>query len=176
MSCIWKIIISSTKTDWEPSGWRAAWEKNKLCFLGHQVELASSMPCCTGGQQQPACIRSAASRLWEVILVLYSVLVRHMWNADSIFGLPSTKQTRTCWNETCKGSQWWLRAWKICHMSGGWDKPDCSGEKAPREPHQLCIYIMWEVGYSKEDTGMLFVVLRDSTRDNGHKLNHRKFP
>lgn len=40
----------------------------------------------------------------------------------------------------------------------------------------VCKYIMWEVGYSKEDTGMLFVVLRDSTRGNGHKLNHRKFP
>lgn len=38
----------------------------------------------------------------------------------------------------------------------------------------VCKYIMWEVGYSKEDTAMLIVVLRDSTKSNGHKLKYRK--
>lgn len=49
--------------------------------------------------------RSIASRLSEVILDLYSALVRHIWSDGSRSGLPGTKETGTYWNESSKGLQ-----------------------------------------------------------------------
>ena len=44
-----------------------------------------------------------ASRLREVILPLYSALMRHIWSAGSSSGLPSTRETWAYWKESNEG-------------------------------------------------------------------------
>ena len=61
------------------------------------VRKANSLPGCTG--------KGIANRSTEVILPLYSALVRHVWNAGSSLGLPEVQERFAYWKESNKGPQ-----------------------------------------------------------------------
>lgn len=84
--------------------------------------LSASAPCMS--QQHalevkttnitPGCIRKGiSSRSREVILHLWSVLMRPIWSAGSDSGFPSTRETSTYWNKLSKGAHKHLRDWSI---------------------------------------------------------------
>jgi len=49
--------------------------------------------------------KSTASRLRDMILLLCSALLRHIWSAVSSSRLPSTTERGTYWSETSEGPQ-----------------------------------------------------------------------
>jgi len=46
----------------------------------------------------------AASRSREGIFHLCSALVRHIWSSGASAGLPSTRETWTCWSPSSEGT------------------------------------------------------------------------
>jgi len=72
----------------------------KLTMIQECVLMAKKATSILGCFRQ-----SAASRSREVILLLWSALVRHVWSAVSSAGLPSTRETWTYRNESGKEPQ-----------------------------------------------------------------------
>lgn len=91
--------------------------------------------------------------------------------AVSSSGLPCTKETWTHQRESSKGSWRWWKNWNSPPVRNGWKS--CHSSAWSREVLERISSIL--KGKSVEHRDRLFpVVLSDRTRDNGHKLKHRK--
>lgn len=50
------------------------------------------------------CIRRSIASRSRAVTLLYSALETHIWRAVSSFGICSTSEVWTCWNESSEGS------------------------------------------------------------------------
>lgn len=87
--------------------------------------------CCSEEHQQKILgIRKCIPpRSGEVILPLYSVLVRHRWIAGSSAGVSNMGESWICRNYSSKGSQSLLRDWSTCHVKRSWENWNCSARE-----------------------------------------------
>lgn len=87
-------------------GWKADWQRSTWWTRASNTSLQEKVASSILG-----CIRSTTttSRSRERILPLCSALVTSTRSAGSCSGLPTKRQTWTCWSEPNEGSQRWLR-------------------------------------------------------------------
>jgi len=94
----------------------------------------------------------------------------YMWSSG-----PSVWETWTYWRESSTGPWGWWRDWSTSHVRKGWESWVCSAWR--RRGSDLINVHKYLKGGCKEDRTRLFSVVPCAwTRDNGHKLKHRRFP
>lgn len=103
---------------------------NKLSMSQQRVLVAQKASGILG------CIRkSIGSRSREVILPLYSALVRHIWSAVSSSELLSTRQTWKKWSGSSRGLQSQSRVWRMPLTMKGWGSWAKPQEEMTDETH-----------------------------------------
>lgn len=110
-SCMWRGITQCTNTGWSLASWISALQKRIQGILvdpqllmnqqwTHKAKKVNSILGCTR--------ESITGRPRDMILLLYSVLVRPIWSAGSGSGLPRTRDEWTFWNRFIREPQrWW---------------------------------------------------------------------
>lgn len=101
--------------------------------------------------------KSAASRLWQVILALYSAWVKHIWSSESSSETPSTRGSGTYWNKS-NGGQWrWLKDCSVS-LKGEADRDGTvqpQEEKAAQRALSICINVwLWGVMEKETDSSL----------------------
>ena len=118
-------------------------------------------------------IRSVASGLGEVIILICSALMRHIWSAGSSCGVPGARDMWRYWKQYSKGSRRWLKDWNIPDIRKGWESWDFSAwrREDSRRSYQ-CIWIPEGKVERKWSQALFSDVQWQGKR---HKLKHRRF-
>ena len=157
-------------------GWdQFFYDRQKLISLSNTSSLEDEGMFCTLSLDFEflGCIkRSVASGSREVILPLYSALVRPHLEYCVQLWRPSTRRTWSCWSRSRGGPQRWSEGWNISPVRKGWESWGCSAWR-----REGC----WEAleqpssTYRKHGENIFSRACCNRTRNNSFKLRESIF-